>query len=323
MGDVEGVEGEADEVVDVGVGVLQAVADVAADRSIRALVLTGAGRAFCSGADLAGGLSSDDGSGQSPGNRAAEAMHAVTNRMVIDLRALPMPVVCAINGVAAGGGLGLALVGDVVLAARSAYFYLPFMAKLGIVPDVGSTWFYQRLLGTGRATALTLLGDRLGAEKAAAWGLIWDCVDDDQLMPQALAIARRLTALPAHADNSGKPMTFEWGVVYVDTPAIFADGDFTPDTPAALTPPPRGTLFRLRAADGTLSNRRVWASLGERTPDGICLDAEGAIWVASPISREVLRVKALGDDDVITVRPHADDGEYYAMLLVKKQHKFG
>ncbi|OYU84930.1 MAG: enoyl-CoA hydratase, partial [Burkholderiales bacterium PBB5] len=162
---------------------LQAVADVAADRGIRALVLTGAGRAFCSGADLAGGLSSDDGSGQSPGNRAA----------------LPMPVVCAINGVAAGGGLGLALVGDVVLAARSAYFYLPFMAKLGIVPDVGSTWFYQRLLGSGRATALTLLGDRLSAEKAAAWGLIWDCVDDDQLMPQALAIARRLTTLPAHA----------------------------------------------------------------------------------------------------------------------------
>ncbi len=178
---------------------LQAVADVAADRSIRALVLTGAGRAFCSGADLAGGLSGDDGSGQSPGNRAAQAMHAVTNRMVLDLRALPMPVVCAVNGVAAGGGLGLALVGDVVLAARSAYFYLPFMAKLGIVPDVGSTWFYQRLLGTGRATALTLLGDRLSAEKAAAWGLVWECVDDEQLMPQALAIARRLTALPAHA----------------------------------------------------------------------------------------------------------------------------
>jgi 2-(1,2-epoxy-1,2-dihydrophenyl)acetyl-CoA isomerase len=119
--------------------------------------------------------------------------------MVSSLRALPMPVVCAVNGPAAGGGLGLALAGDVVLAARSAFFYLPFMAKLGIVPDVGSTWFYQRLLGTGRATALTLLADRLPAEKAAAWGLVWDCVDDTKLMDEALAIAHRLAALPAHA----------------------------------------------------------------------------------------------------------------------------
>lgn len=176
----------------------QAVADLAEDRSVRALVLTGAGRGFCAGADLSAGFT-PDGSGRSRGQQAADAMHTLTNRMVRDLRAQPLPVVCAINGVAAGGGLGLALVGDVVLAARSAYFYLPFMAKLGIVPDVGSTWFYQRLLGTGRATALTLLADRLPADKAAAWGLIWDCVDDARLMDEALAIARRLAALPAHA----------------------------------------------------------------------------------------------------------------------------
>lgn len=178
---------------------VQALADVAADTTIRALVLTGAGRAFCSGADLASGISTPDPQGRTPGNRAADTMHALTNKMVLDLRALPMPVVCAINGVAAGGGLGLALAGDVVLAARSAYFFLPFMAKLGIVPDVGSTWFYQRLLGSGRAAALTLLGDRLPAEKAAAWGLVWDCVDDADLMPQALATARKLATLPAHA----------------------------------------------------------------------------------------------------------------------------
>jgi 2-(1,2-epoxy-1,2-dihydrophenyl)acetyl-CoA isomerase len=178
---------------------VQALADLAADTSVRALVLTGAGRAFCSGADLASGISAPDPQGRSPGNRAADTMHALTNKMVLDLRALPMPVVCAINGVAAGGGLGLALAGDVVLAARSAYFYLPFMAKLGIVPDVGSTWFYQRLLGSGRAAALTLLGDRLSAEKAAAWGLVWDCVDDADLMPQALATARKLATLPSHA----------------------------------------------------------------------------------------------------------------------------
>jgi 2-(1,2-epoxy-1,2-dihydrophenyl)acetyl-CoA isomerase len=176
----------------------EALADLTADNSVRALVLTGAGRGFCAGADLSGGPS-DDGSGRSRGQQSADTMHRLTNRMVRDLRALPLPVVCAVNGVAAGGGLGMALAGDVVLAARSAYFYLPFMAKLGIVPDVGSTWFYQRLLGTGRATALTLLGDRLPAEKAAAWGLVWDCVDDATLMDQALAIARRLAQLPAHA----------------------------------------------------------------------------------------------------------------------------
>jgi 2-(1,2-epoxy-1,2-dihydrophenyl)acetyl-CoA isomerase len=176
----------------------RALADLAADRAVRALVLTGAGRGFCAGADLSAGFA-DDGSGRSTGQRSADTLHALTNRMVSDLRALPMPVVSAVNGVAAGGGLGLALAGDVVLAARSAYFYLPFMARLGIVPDVGSSWFYQRLLGSGRATALTLLGDRLPAEKAAAWGLVWDCVDDAALMAQALATAQRLALLPAHA----------------------------------------------------------------------------------------------------------------------------
>jgi 2-(1,2-epoxy-1,2-dihydrophenyl)acetyl-CoA isomerase len=158
----------------------QALADLTADNSVRALVLTGAGRGFCAGADLSGGPS-DDGSGRSRGQQSADTMHRLTNRMVRDLRALPLPVVCAVNGVAAGGGLGLALAGDVVLAARSAYFYLPFMAKLGIVPDVGSTWFYQRLLGTDRATALTLPGVRLPTDKAAVWGMVWDKGDQSEL----------------------------------------------------------------------------------------------------------------------------------------------
>lgn len=179
-------------------GLRTLLAEVGADRDLRALVLTGAGRAFCAGADLATPtLGAED--GRSIGQRAADAMHAVLNRVVTDLRELPIPVVCAINGVAAGGGLGYALAGDIVIAARSASFYLPFMARLGIVPDVGSSWFYQRLLGTARATALTLLGDKLGAEQAAQWGLVWACVDDDRLMPEALSIARRLAELPAHA----------------------------------------------------------------------------------------------------------------------------
>jgi 2-(1,2-epoxy-1,2-dihydrophenyl)acetyl-CoA isomerase len=179
-------------------GLRTLLAEVAQDRDLRALVLTGAGRAFCAGADLVGPTPGAE-DGRSLGQRAADAMHAVLNRVVTDLRELPIPVVCAINGVAAGGGLGYALAGDIVIAARSASFYLPFMARLGIVPDVGSSWFYQRLLGTARATALTLLGEKLGAEQAAQWGLIWACVDDDQLMPEALSIARRLAELPAHA----------------------------------------------------------------------------------------------------------------------------
>lgn len=181
-------------------GLRMLLAQVAADRDVRALVLTGAGRGFCAGADLSGLAGGAGGpAGGSLGQRAAESMHAVLNRVVTDLRELPVPVVCAVNGVAAGGGLGYALAGDVVIAARSASFYLPFMARLGIVPDVGSSWFYQRLLGSARATALTLLADKLGAEQAVQWGLAWSCVDDDRLMDEAMSIARRLALLPAHA----------------------------------------------------------------------------------------------------------------------------
>jgi 2-(1,2-epoxy-1,2-dihydrophenyl)acetyl-CoA isomerase len=179
------------------VGLRELVAQVAQDTSMRALVITGAGRAFCVGADLTGMSPPED--GRSLGQRTADGMHALSNRVISDIRALPVPVVCAVNGATAGAGVGIALSADVVIAARSAYFYLPFMAKLGIVPDLGTTWFYQRLLGTGRASALTLLADKLPAEKAAAWGLIWDCVDDAQLMTNALTLARRLATLPAHA----------------------------------------------------------------------------------------------------------------------------
>ena len=175
----------------------QHLARVAADKAVRALVITAAGRAFCVGADLTGFGPSED--PRSLGNRTADGMHGQSNRLISDIRALPVPVVVAVNGATAGAGVGIALSGDIVLAAKSAYFYLPFMCKLGIVPDLGTTWFYQRLLGTGRATALTLLGDRLPADKAADWGLIWQCVDDAALQDEALATARRLAQLPAHA----------------------------------------------------------------------------------------------------------------------------
>jgi 2-(1,2-epoxy-1,2-dihydrophenyl)acetyl-CoA isomerase len=121
------------------------------------------------------------------------------NPLIAALRALPVPVVSAVQGAAAGGGVGLALAADIVVAARSAYFYLPFVPALGLVPDMGSSWFLPRAIGHARALGLTLLGDKLPAQQAADWGLIWSCVDDDKLHDEVRAIAARLAALPANA----------------------------------------------------------------------------------------------------------------------------
>lgn len=176
----------------------EALEKIRADCTIRVLLLTGIGKAFCVGADLSG-MNDSDNDGQSLGNLTADRMETVSNRLIAELRELPVPVVCALNGATAGAGVGLALAADVVIAARSAYFYLPFIPRLGIVPDLGTTWFLTRLLGRARATALALLGDRLPAEKAEQWGLIWSCVDDAVLMDEAKAVAGRLANLPAYA----------------------------------------------------------------------------------------------------------------------------
>lgn len=167
------------------------------DRSVAALVLTGAGRAFCVGADLSS--MGPPGGGGSIGQNSFEAMESLSNRIVEDLRTLPMPVLSAVNGPAAGAGVGIALAADVVIAARSAYFYLPFMPKLGIVPDLGTTWFLERFVGRARAVGMSLLGEKLSADQAAQWGLIWSVVEDADLTAQALALAQRLARLPAHA----------------------------------------------------------------------------------------------------------------------------
>lgn len=173
-----------------------ALAELREDRGVRALLLTGTGKAFCVGADLGSMSPPDNGN---LGQQTADAMEALSNRLIEDLRTLPFPVVSAVNGACAGAGVGVALAADVVLAARSAYFYLPFMPRLGIVPDLGTTWFLERSVGRARAVAMSLLGERLSAEQAAQWGLVWQCVDDADLPTQALAVAQRLAALPAHA----------------------------------------------------------------------------------------------------------------------------
>jgi 2-(1,2-epoxy-1,2-dihydrophenyl)acetyl-CoA isomerase len=172
---------------------------VRATPAIRAVLLTAAGDAFCAGADLAGNAIPPGDEHLTRGQATRKVMEHLSNPLITGLRELPVPVVCALPGVAAGAGVGIALAADVVIAARSAYFYLPFISRLGLVPDLGTTWFLEKLLGRGRATALTLLGSRLPAEKAQQWGLIWDCVDDAQLQETALATARQLSKLPAHA----------------------------------------------------------------------------------------------------------------------------
>lgn len=182
-------------------GILDVLACVQSDRSIRALVLTGRGRGFCCGADLKdfSHRAANMLPGDSLGSYVGRMMGETGNPLLLGLSTLPVPVVCAVNGAAAGGGFGLALAGDMVIAARSAFFYLPFVPALGIVPDFAAARAGVRTVGRARTAGLMLTGRKLAAEKAADWGLIWDCVDDDKLMDEAMALARQLAALPAHA----------------------------------------------------------------------------------------------------------------------------
>jgi 2-(1,2-epoxy-1,2-dihydrophenyl)acetyl-CoA isomerase len=121
------------------------------------------------------------------------------NPLMNELHDLPLPKVAAVNGPAVGAGLGLALAADIVIAAQSAYFMQVFTPKLGLVPDMGVTWHLPRLIGRARAIAWSMLGERLSAEKAAAWGLIWNVVPDDKLAEEARAVAQQLARGPTHA----------------------------------------------------------------------------------------------------------------------------
>ena len=161
------------------------------DGAVRAVLLTGAGRGFCAGQDLGdrdprkGGPAPDLG-------HTLETLYNPTLRLI---RALEKPVVCAVNGVAAGAGANIALACDIVLAAQSARFIQAF-ARIGLVPDAGGSWSLPHLLGEARAKALALTADPLPAPQAAEWGLIWKAVPDDALMDEARALARSLAAGP-------------------------------------------------------------------------------------------------------------------------------
>jgi 2-(1,2-epoxy-1,2-dihydrophenyl)acetyl-CoA isomerase len=168
-----------------------ALDEVRADATLRVLLITGAGRGFCAGQDLSDRA-------VAPGGAPVDLGASIEQNyrpLVLGLRALPLPVVCAVNGVAAGAGANLALACDVVVAARSATFIQAF-CKIGLVPDSGGTFFLPRLVGTARAMGLALFGDKLPAEQAAAWGLIWQCVDDAELMPTVDRIAAQLAQAP-------------------------------------------------------------------------------------------------------------------------------
>lgn len=167
-----------------------ALTEAEADTNCRALLLTGAGRGFCAGQDLSDRIASGD---KKPD--LGETIGAFYNPLVRKLRALPFPVVAAVNGVAAGAGANIAMACDIVLAARSANFLQAF-AKIGLVPDSGGTWFLPRLVGAARARGLALLAEPLSAEKAENWGLIWKAVDDDKLMSEAEKICAQLAAGP-------------------------------------------------------------------------------------------------------------------------------
>jgi 2-(1,2-epoxy-1,2-dihydrophenyl)acetyl-CoA isomerase len=161
------------------------------DRGIRCLVLTGAGRGFCAGQDLGDRTVAVTDTAPDLGKSVERNYNPLIRRIMT----LEKPVICAVNGVAAGAGANIALACDIVLAARSASFVQSF-CKIGLVPDSGGTWNLPRAVGLPRARGLALLGDKLPAEKAAEWGMIWRCVDDGQLMEEVMHLARHLAGQP-------------------------------------------------------------------------------------------------------------------------------
>src|SRR6266404_6573549 len=163
--------------------VRDALSRVKVSAGLRVLLLTGAGRGFCAGQDLGDRA-------VAPGAEPVDLGASIERNykpMVLSLRALPLPVVCAVNGVAAGAGANIALACDIVVAAKSASFIQAF-SKIGLLPDAGGTFFLPRLVGSARATGLAMLGEKLSAEQAAEWGLIWKCVDDAELTPTVDAL---------------------------------------------------------------------------------------------------------------------------------------
>ena len=171
-----------------------ALNEAARNPEIRCVLLTGSGRGFCAGQDLS---EREMKAGDAPRDLST-TIEAYYNPLVKAMRALPKPIVCAVNGIAAGAGANIALACDIVLAAKSAAFLQAF-AKIGLVPDSGGTWFLPHLVGTARAMGLAMLADKLPAEEAARMGLIWKCIEDALLMDEAQRMCAHLATQPTVA----------------------------------------------------------------------------------------------------------------------------
>ncbi|MCX7274851.1 MAG: enoyl-CoA hydratase-related protein [Burkholderiales bacterium] len=169
----------------------EALTKAQTDEAVRAVIVTGAGRGFSAGADLA---SSSPGGGSDPGSTLRDRYHPVITLM----RSMPKPIISAVNGVAAGAGMSIAMAGDIILAGRSASFLQAF-SKIGLVPDAGSTWFLPRYVGDVRARAMAILADRISAEDAKSFGLVWQICEDDALQTQAREMAAKLASMPTRA----------------------------------------------------------------------------------------------------------------------------
>lgn len=189
----------------------------------RALLITGEGRGFCSGADLAGDRS---GSAVGGGANSRKALRNHYNPMLLALANVEVPVVVAVNGPAAGVGCSFSLSGDFTIAGKSAYFLQAFV-NIGLVPDGGSSWLLPRLVGVPRALQMMMLGEKIGAEQAADWGMIYKCVDDAELMAEAKALATRLANGPTVALGTMRRMLREGlSRSYSDTLDAEAKGQF-------------------------------------------------------------------------------------------------
>jgi 2-(1,2-epoxy-1,2-dihydrophenyl)acetyl-CoA isomerase len=188
-----------------------AITTVKADPTARVLLLTGAGRGFCAGQDLSDRAVAPGGAPVDLGD-TVEAWWAP---LITSLRRLPMPVVVAVNGVAAGAGANIALGGDIVLATRSASFIQPF-CKLGLIPDTGGTWILPRLVGTARAMGLAMLGDKLSATQAEDWGLIWKAIDDDQFRIEVEKLVTHLSTAPTQGLARTKQLILDNGSLQLE-----------------------------------------------------------------------------------------------------------
>ena len=174
---------------------VNALQELASNDEVRALIITGRGRGFCAGADLSG-IQSPANAGDSVGKRVSDQMHQLFNPMMALLYDFPRPVVSAINGIAAGGGAAIALCADIVMASRSASLKVVQVPQLGIVADLGANWLLPRIIGRSRALGACITGETLPAARLQEWGLVWECVEAEQLADRARAVALQVSEVP-------------------------------------------------------------------------------------------------------------------------------